>query len=79
MRFLRGLVKGFLQKRGVIKNDENKCIYCGKCERICRHKAINVKKDEKVWIINNEKCFRCGHCIGKCPVNALMLELNLKQ
>jgi formate hydrogenlyase subunit 6/NADH:ubiquinone oxidoreductase subunit I len=76
MRFLAGLIRKFVQKRGTIKNDGVKCIYCGRCKKTCHHKAIDVNQKERLWNIDNEKCFRCGHCIKKCPVNALMLELN---
>ncbi len=31
------------------------------------------------WSVNNEKCMRCGGCVGVCPVNALELtEFGLK-
>ncbi|MDR3341576.1 MAG: 4Fe-4S dicluster domain-containing protein [Treponema sp.] len=66
-----------LQKPGIIKNDTRTCIYCGKCQKTCHHKAINVDKKNKAWVIDHEKCHCCGHCIKKCPIHALMLEINI--
>jgi MinD superfamily P-loop ATPase len=65
-----------LQKRGTINNDTRKCIYCGKCQTVCHHKAISVVRENKSWVIDHKKCYRCGHCIIKCPVSALTLEIN---
>jgi Pyruvate/2-oxoacid:ferredoxin oxidoreductase delta subunit len=56
---------------GVIDNNTNICIYCGKCQQRCRHRAITVDKEHKSWEFNYEKCSFCGHCIEYCPVKSL--------
>lgn len=50
------------------------CIGCGKCTRICAHSAITVTN--KKASIDHNKCVGCGRCIGVCPTDAIMAELN---
>lgn len=47
-----------------LKLDEEKCIKCGKCEKIC---PMQLK------ILENETkdCIKCGRCIEVCPKDAL--------
>jgi len=44
----------------------DKCIQCGKCERICPQKCI------KDFVINQTHCLHCGLCFEECPVNAVI-------
>ena len=44
------------------------CIHCGKCERVCRQRAITVE-DENIKI-NLNQCNHCGRCFNSCPVNS---------
>lgn len=66
-----------------IKRDENKCIKCGRCVRICseiqgagvlgfmfRGFASSVAP-EFGESLNNTSCESCGKCISVCPVGAL--------
>jgi len=48
--------------------DEEKCIQCRLCEKICPYFAIDFK--DRI-IFNPEKCFECGLCISKCPTGAI--------
>lgn len=43
----------------------DKCIQCGKCERICPQKCI------KDFVINQTHCLHCGLCFEECSVNAV--------
>lgn len=49
-------------------NQEN-CIGCGACVKICAHDAPSVT-DKKASIDQN-KCVGCGRCIGVCPKDAV--------
>lgn len=49
-------------------NQEN-CIGCRQCTRICAHDAITIT-DRKASIDHN-KCVGCGRCIGVCPRDAV--------
>lgn len=50
------------------KVDEDKCVKCGLCEKVCPYFAIKV--EEKVNV-NTDKCFGCGLCESKCPTKAI--------
>jgi len=45
--------------------DKDKCIDCGKCERVC-NMHIKVRKDQ-----NNAECIRCNDCKNNCPTKAI--------
>ncbi len=48
-----------------IKVDNDKCILCGKCSRVCEM-DVDIRKS-----INSAECIRCGKCISACPSEAL--------
>lgn len=49
--------------------NQNRCIGCGKCARICAHSAAVVT--DKMASIDHNKCVGCGRCIGVCPQDAV--------
>ena len=49
--------------------EQEKCIGCGNCVKICAHDAPSVT-DRKATIDQN-KCVGCGRCIGVCPKDAV--------
>lgn len=49
--------------------NENDCINCGKCGKICQYSAI-VCIGEKV-VVFPELCHSCGGCTLVCPVEAI--------
>ncbi len=54
-----------------IKVDENKCISCGKCERVCPMNVqvpCNSRKKK-----NATECILCMKCVDECPKKALKL------
>lgn len=48
-----------------MKVDGNKCVSCGKCEKVCKM-DVDVTKSP-----NHTECIRCGMCIKACPTNAI--------
>lgn len=46
----------------------DKCIGCGKCERLCPLNNISLKDKRPVW---GNNCTHCMACIGNCPVEAI--------
>ncbi|MFA6268224.1 MAG: 4Fe-4S binding protein [archaeon] len=54
-----------------VKNNSNKCMYCGACVGVCPVSAI-VLKDTRIFI-DEKKCISCGACVKICPVGAMKL------
>ena len=50
--------------------DQDLCIGCHRCEKICAHGAPEFA-DGKASI-NHDKCVGCGRCIGVCPKDAVL-------
>lgn len=49
------------------------CKGCGICVAFCPKKVLGLKNN-KVYIIDNEKCNECGVCEEKCPDFAIYLR-----
>jgi uncharacterized Fe-S center protein len=49
--------------------DEDLCIGCGACAKICALNAPEIKNRKAA--INHAKCVGCGRCIGVCPADAV--------
>ena len=57
-----------------VKNDINKCLFCGRCEHNCPAGAISIDRKNRTWTIDREKCMVCGVCAEGCPANCLSME-----
>lgn len=53
-----------------LKVDINKCIGCGKCEKICPMGNIKIENGRAV---SADKCTMCYRCINLCPNQAITL------
>jgi MinD superfamily P-loop ATPase len=49
--------------------DESKCIYCGKCAKVCEYHAIAVILENV--LVFDELCHGCGACSHLCPEKAI--------
>ena len=47
--------------------DEEKCIHCGKCARVCMMDVDPTKSPQSI------ECIRCGACAAACPTGAIRL------
>ena len=75
---------GLERTRFKIEDEENLCILCGLCSRICEEKigvsAINFigrgvnRKVGPPFEIQSEVCIGCGACVSVCPTGAIKLE-----
>lgn len=68
--------KGFvnLVSSGYVAEVSDDCIGCGDCVEWCQFKAISMKEDQSVAVIDLVKCMGCGVCEGNCPSGALSLR-----
>lgn len=53
--------------------DENTCVACGCCVKVCPKDAIEVWKGI-VAKIDREKCVGCGKCARECPASVIEIQ-----
>ena len=53
-----------------LKIEKEKCIGCGKCEKLCPMKNISMAEQKAV---SGNRCTMCYRCINKCPNQAITL------
>ncbi|XRO75328.1 4Fe-4S dicluster domain-containing protein [Methanocaldococcus sp. 28A] len=51
--------------------DEDLCIGCRICQKVCGVNAINISRETKLPYIVPELCVSCGVCERECPVGAI--------
>ncbi len=68
-----GALYGLLgvKRRLAVTVDENKCIKCGRCERVCSMGTSPLKKSFEDACL----CTNCGDCVDVCPKKALSYGL----
>lgn len=54
-----------------VKVDEEKCISCGKCKRVCPMNVDVTNNSRKRT--NGTECILCTRCVEECPMKALKL------
>ena len=53
--------------------NEELCMGCHRCEKLCFYEAIKVDKNE-IAKVDDLKCKGCGVCISSCPARAIDLK-----
>ena len=57
---------------------EEKCVGCGKCEKVCPVLAMKLEKKgeegRKRAVFDSEICLGCGVCARNCAVGAIQME-----
>lgn len=61
-----------------IKRDENKCIKCGECARICS-KIESINNNYDINLSKEPICMNCGQCVKICPTNCINAKEEYKQ
>lgn len=50
--------------------ESDKCITCGKCNKVCPM-GVNVVNESRSGVIDNLECIQCGACADHCPKHVL--------
>ena len=50
--------------------NQNTCIRCKKCVRICPSALFTLQEDKGIEV-NADDCISCGHCVAVCPTNSI--------
>lgn len=77
-RFSKGSRKAAEEKIRAQLTKYQMCIACRACESICRQDAINIREQEDGNIsyqIQEEKCVRCGECVGHFTAGCYMRKV----
>ena len=59
------------KKKAII--DENYCVACGCCAKVCPLQIIHIEHGIFAEI-NYEKCVGCGKCALVCPASIINIE-----
>ena len=55
-------------------SDENKCVQCGKCEKVCPMQLAPQKNWNENGQFEDINCIKCETCVANCPVKILSME-----
>ena len=58
----------------MLKIHIERCKGCGICVAFCPKKVLAINKIEKVEIVNEKDCIKCGQCETRCPDYAIFVE-----
>ena len=53
--------------------NEEICVGCHRCEKLCEYQAIKVGDDD-IAVVDDLKCKGCGVCVTSCPARAIDLK-----
>lgn len=62
-----------MERRQIVRIDEEKCDGCGLCVPSCAEGAIQIV-DGKARLLADRFCDGLGACLGECPQGALLIE-----
>ena len=62
-----------LRKKRKAFVDQNDCVACGCCVKVCPFSAI---RDDRgiMAAVDQEKCVGCGKCARECPASVITIQ-----
>jgi len=60
-----------------IRINRDKCISCGKCQKVCPGNLLYKDKCEKAVIRYPEECWGCAACLKECSAEAIRYYLRI--
>lgn len=57
----------------VARVDQDMCVCCGACARVCPREAIEMVRGLYAGILS-EKCVGCALCAKACPASVIEME-----
>lgn len=62
--------------RGLVENDETRCVGCAQCAYVCPSSAIEVHREGETytWSYDPGKCTFCARCIDRCKPKTLTMQ-----
>ena len=64
---------GKIKKRRKAFVEEENCVACGCCRKVCPRDAIEIWKGIAAKI-NLEACIGCGKCSRECPASVIEIQ-----
>lgn len=55
--------------------NQDKCVGCGQCERVCPGTLIAINEEKKAYMKYPKDCWGCSSCIKECRFGAIALYL----
>lgn len=56
----------------MIRINNDLCIRCGKCQRVCPAFIPDIQRDSLPALHHTDDCIGCGHCVDVCPSGAFV-------
>ena len=75
VKYATSILNFFRRIEGVtVKVDEDLCVGCGKCLKVCVFDAMELIEEKAR--VNLEQCMGCGRCESACPNDAIAIFIN---
>jgi ferredoxin len=74
MKMYKEVIPVVFRAEHIIHVDQDKCVGCKQCMKICHFNAIKFKKNIGKIEIDEKKCYGCGVCRSVCKKSALYLK-----
>jgi len=64
----------YLKGVATLRLDQEACIGCGMCLKVCPQEVLAMEHGGKARIIEQDACMECGACMMNCPSEAIWVQ-----